>query len=124
MSLFEQIAERKIREAQEQGAFDDLPGSGKPLSMDDDAGVPEDLRMAYKVLKNAGCLPPELELHKEIMRLQDMLRGIDDEQEKIRHIRHLNFLITRLNLLRKIPAHLELAQQYGPALARKLTKQD
>ncbi len=94
------------------------------MSLADDQGVPEDLRMAYKVLKNAGCLPPELELHKGILRLQDLLSGINDEEQKIQQIRHINLLITRLNLLRKSPAHLEFAQQYGSALARGLAKQD
>ena len=53
------IAEEKIREAQAEGAFDNLPGRGRPLQYEDDSGIPPDLRMAYKVLKNAGCLPPE-----------------------------------------------------------------
>ena len=51
------IAEQKIREAQERGEFDNLPGRGRPLELDDDAGVPDDMRMAYKILKNAGVVP-------------------------------------------------------------------
>ncbi|HEY7527996.1 MAG TPA: DnaJ family domain-containing protein, partial [Candidatus Deferrimicrobiaceae bacterium] len=61
------LAESKIREAMERGEFDRLPGAGKPLSLDDDSMVPHELRVAYRILKNAGCLPPELELRKEII---------------------------------------------------------
>ncbi len=55
------IAEQRIAEAIENGDFDDLPGSGKPLELDDDSLVPEELRLAYRVLKNAGFVPPEIE---------------------------------------------------------------
>ncbi len=61
MLAFELIAERKIAEAAERGEFDDLPGRGKPLDLEDDALVPEDLRMAYRILKNAGYVPAEVE---------------------------------------------------------------
>ena len=54
------IAEQKIAEAIENGDFDDLPGAGKPLELDDDSLVPEDLRLAYRILKNAGFVPPEV----------------------------------------------------------------
>jgi hypothetical protein len=57
----ELIAERKIAEAAENGEFDDLPGRGRPLELDNDSLVPEDLRMAYRILKNAGFVPAEIE---------------------------------------------------------------
>jgi len=59
--MFDSIAEKKIAEAMERGEFDDLPGAGRPLELDDDANVPEDLRVAYRILKNAGFVPPEVE---------------------------------------------------------------
>ncbi len=80
--IFELIAERKIREAMDNGAFDDLPGKGQPLPQDDACGVPEELRMGYKILKNAGCLPQELELRREMLTLGDLLRSCPDEEEK------------------------------------------
>jgi hypothetical protein len=61
MLALEWIAERRIAEAVSQKAFDDLPGAGRPLDLDDDALVPEDLRMAHRVLKNAGLVPREVE---------------------------------------------------------------
>jgi hypothetical protein len=50
------IAEMRIKEAAERGELDNLPGAGLPLPQDDDANVPEELRMAYKLLKNGGYL--------------------------------------------------------------------
>jgi hypothetical protein len=83
MDLFAVIAERRIQEAMERGEFDDLPGKGKPLDLeDDDPMVPGELRMAYRMLKNAGMLPPELELRKEILQLQDLLGAVHDEGER------------------------------------------
>jgi hypothetical protein len=49
------LAERRIGEAIERGEFDDLPGAGQPLDLDDlDPLLPEELRMAWRILRNAG----------------------------------------------------------------------
>ena len=61
------IAERKIQEAIEEGKFDNLPGKGKPLVFDDDPATPPHLRMANKVLKNAGVLPDWVQVQKDIV---------------------------------------------------------
>ena len=61
MFAFELIAERKIEEALARGEFEGLPGEGRPLELDDDALVPEELRMAYRILKNAGYAPQEVQ---------------------------------------------------------------
>lgn len=55
MWLLDQWAERHITEAQSKGEFDNLPGSGEPLILDDDSHVPPELRAGYRLLKNAGC---------------------------------------------------------------------
>lgn len=94
---FEEIIERRIKEAQANGEFDDLPGRGKPLRIEDDSHVPEDLRIAYKVLKNADCLPPEVELRKDIRQMKDLLDAMPDEQEKVLQIRRINFKVLQLN---------------------------
>ena len=82
MWLLDQWAERHIAEAQAKGEFDNLPGSGEPLILDDDSHVPPELRAGYRLLKNAGYLPPELEQRKEAIQLMDILKGIrqDDPQ--------------------------------------------
>ena len=59
--MFDLIAERKIAEALARGELENLPGEGRPLELDDDALVPEDLRLAYRILKNAGFVPAEVD---------------------------------------------------------------
>lgn len=85
MFLIDQWVEKHIKEAQENGEFDNLPGSGLPLILDDDSGVPEELRTAYRILKNAGYLPPELQDRKEAIELDHMLTVLtrDDPQFSI-----------------------------------------
>ena len=62
---FDKIVEERIKNAQRKGDFQDLPGSGQPLNLDDDNFVAEDLRLAYKILKNADFVPPEIEIKKK-----------------------------------------------------------
>lgn len=82
MGLIEQLAEEKIQKGLREGSFDNLPGRGKPQNFEDDSGVPEDLRVAYKILKNAGYLPEELQLRKEMATLTDLINCCTDHAEK------------------------------------------
>ncbi len=120
MELFTAIAEQKIREAMARGEFDNLPGKGQPLPPDDLAGVPDELRMAYKVLKNAGCVPPEVELRKEIVTLRNLLVTVDDDREKQRRLKELNFKLLKFNMLRRRPFHLDDVPAYEERLTEKL----
>jgi hypothetical protein len=122
MSGLQEIIERKIKEAQEKGEFDNLPGKGEPLNLEDDSGVPEDLRMAYKILKNADCLPPEIELKKEIRQMEDMLAGIPDEKERYRLMKKINMKITRLNMMGRRSPLLDADQVYYGRILDKLDK--
>ena len=90
------IAEQRIREACERGAFDSLPGAGKPLELEDDSHIPEDLRMAYKLLKNAGYVPEEVLDRKEAQSIVDALEKCGDEQEKVRQMKKLEVVIARI----------------------------
>ncbi|MCL4185158.1 MAG: DUF1992 domain-containing protein, partial [Burkholderiaceae bacterium] len=65
-AAFDDLIERRIDEARRAGAFDDLPGAGRPLELDDDRLVPEELRVAWRILKNAGFLPPEVEALRDL----------------------------------------------------------
>jgi DnaJ homologue, subfamily C, member 28, conserved domain len=78
------LAESKIRAAMAQGEFDDLPGHGKPLQLEDLSRVPAELRMGFKLLRNAGFLPPELEARKEAARLGALLAATGDAKERAR----------------------------------------
>ncbi|MBK4716974.1 MULTISPECIES: DnaJ family domain-containing protein [Tenebrionibacter/Tenebrionicola group] len=79
MWLIDQWAERHIEEARQRGDFDNLPGAGKPLTLDDDSHVPADLRAGYRLLKNAGYLPPELEARKEALAIVDLLKAVHEK---------------------------------------------
>jgi len=70
MLLFDLIAEQRIAEAIARGELENLPGAGRPLNLDDDALIPEDLRVAYRMLKNAGFVPPEIEVLRDIGELE------------------------------------------------------
>ena len=73
MTLVDRLVEERIARAVEDGVFDDLPGAGRPLDLDDDRLVPEDLRVAYRILKNAGYIPPEIEQRREAADLRRLL---------------------------------------------------
>ena len=75
---FSRIAENRIKEALEQGQFENLPGAGQPLSLEEYFSTPEDLRMAYSILKSANCAPVEVELLREITRLERDLAQSED----------------------------------------------
>jgi len=66
MSLFGKSADEIIRRAIQDGAFDNLPGKGKPLKLDENPHEPEEWRTAYRMLRSNGYSLPWLELRKEI----------------------------------------------------------
>ena len=117
---FEKIVEERIRDAQRRGEFDNLDGSGKPLRLTDESNIPEDLRLAYKVLRNADMMPPEIELRKEILRTEDLLEQMPETAEKYRLINKLNFMITRLNVTRKGRIDFEMPQRYADKILDRL----
>jgi len=117
---FEKIVEERIRMALKNGDFDNLPGAGKPLEIADDSHIPEDLRLAYKILKNADCLPPEVEIRKEIQKTEDLLAGMSDTAQKYRVIKKLNFLIMKLNTMRKSSAELDIPEKYMEIIADRI----
>ena len=100
--MFDAIAEKKIAEAIARGELDDLPGAGKPLELDDDANVPEELRVAYRILKNAGFVPPEVESLREIGQLERLVedKSIDDPQ-KAKLLRKIALLRTAADARRE-----------------------
>jgi hypothetical protein len=112
LAALERVAEKRINEAIRRGEFDNLPGSGEPLKLEDDRQIPDDLRLAYKVLRNANCLPPELELKKEISTAEELLSSLKDESAKYRQIKKINYLIMKLNTMRKGSVQWEEKQLY------------
>lgn len=93
MWLIDQWAERHIVRAQEEGLLDDLPGSGKPLLLEDDSHVPVELRAAYRLLKNAGYLPPELTMRKDAIELCDLLKNAREDDPCVSDLRKKMMLL-------------------------------
>ncbi len=105
----------------DEGEFDGLKGAGRPLNFEDDLWVPEDLRLTYRVLRNAGCIPPEMEKRKEILNLKEMMYTVDDDRERLRRLRELNFRIMEFNVMRKRPLSLEDFPEYEKRFFEKFT---
>ena len=96
MLLVDRLVEEKINIAVRQGDFDNLPGEGQPLVMEDTSAIPAELRAGYRILKNAGFLPPELQLRNEIRQLEDLLNRVEMEGEQTSIRRRLCLLRARL----------------------------
>ena len=79
---FSRVAERRIKEAMSRGEFENLPGAGKPLNLEDYFNTPEDLRMAFSILKNANCAPAEVELLNEVARLERAVAESADDSAR------------------------------------------
>ncbi len=116
---FEKIVEERILKAQRKGEFENLPGAGKPLMLEDNRCVAEELRLAYKILKNADCIPPEIELKKEIKQTEDLLVGMQETSEKYHILKKLNFLIMKLNSIRGTSITHEMPQVYTEKLVER-----
>jgi len=98
MSILADLAERAILEAQQRGDFEDLSGQGQPLPETCEPFMPETLRMAYKVLKNAGYVPREVQSQREIRSLIECLERETDEARKMRQIQKVQLFIARAKL--------------------------
>ena len=79
---FDRIVEAIIKEAMERGEFDNLPGKGKPIDLTEYFETPEEVRIAYSVLKNAGMTSREVDLLKEIAELKQVREALLDEKKK------------------------------------------
>jgi hypothetical protein len=98
MDYLDQLAERRIAEAIERGELNDLPGEGVALDLDDDAHVPVQLRAAYRILRNAGYVPPEVACLREIGELERLIERSDDRTANRSAARRLELLWQRLDM--------------------------
>jgi len=121
---FEKIVEERIRDAQQRGEFENLSGAGKPLALENDSLVPEEIRLAYKILKNADCLPPEIELKKQIVQTEELLAGMEDTVEKYRTLKKLNLLISKFNAMRSASISFDMPQRYEQKLVERFGQKD
>lgn len=84
MEMITNLIEQKILEAEARGEFKNLPGAGKPIQLDDDTFVPDEMKVAYRFLKNAGVLPQEVLIYQELqeLRQQSSVAGLDEDQKQ------------------------------------------
>jgi hypothetical protein len=122
MYIFEIIAERRIREAMDRGVFDNNPLQGKPLPRDYMDDVPSDLRIAYKILKNANIIPEELELKKRINRIDELLCICESDDEKAALERELNDKTLRYNLIMERRLGRSLDPRYADKVIQRLRR--
>jgi hypothetical protein len=117
MFLIDKIAEEKIKRAMENGELQNLSGEGKPIPLEEDIYVPAELRAGYRLLKNAGYLPPELALRKEIVQVESLLQMTEEPALKSRLSKKLEYLLLKLNQSRKAPALVE--QEYAQRVKQR-----
>jgi hypothetical protein len=83
MNPLDRIAEARLEEAIANGLFEDLPGFGKPLELEDLSQVAPELRASYLLLKGAGVLPEELVVRKELLSLNALLAACEDDETRL-----------------------------------------
>lgn len=96
------IAEERIQAAIRRGEFENLPGAGKPLRLDEDPLVPAEVRIANRILKNAGLVPVEVEQRREIAQLEAGIPAIRDDAARAKAIEKLALLKLRLGARRSL----------------------
>lgn len=122
MLFIERLAEQRIQEAIQDGQLDNLALAGQPLELHDDSAVPRELRAGYRLLKNAGYLPPELETRREIKELNDLLRVVDDPQEQRRACARLNYLLAKLGAGNRKGTNLRVDDAYYHKLVARMAR--
>ena len=101
MDVWQLVAERKIREAMDEGVFDHLEGAGQPLHFDENPFEDPSDRMANQILKNNGLAPTWILESKAIEQDLDRLRANREQlspEEYQSHIAALNRRIAAYNL--------------------------
>jgi hypothetical protein len=96
---FSRIVEDRIREAMAEGKFDNLAKTGQPIDLEEYFKTPDDLRMAYSILKSAGCAPVEVELMKEASQLKQAIIAATEAGGRVRLERTLTERQTQLAVM-------------------------
>ncbi|MFO1077884.1 MAG: DnaJ family domain-containing protein [Planctomycetota bacterium] len=122
MTDWPNLVEQRIADAQRAGAFDGLSGFGRPLALEDLAGVPAELRASYILLESNGFLPPELEARKEWLRLSDLLAACADEGRREGLAREAQRARLRYRLLLEQRSGGSAWGEYADALTARLER--
>ena len=119
---FDSIVEQKIQEAMKDGKFKNLEGHGKPLDIEDNSNIPEELRMSYKILKNAGVVPKEIEMNVEVKRLEDLIAGMTDVSQKFKAMKKLDFLKKKILKTKGPTAIFNIPEDYENKVVERVEK--
>ncbi len=115
------IAEQKIAQALQERDLNSPKWKNKPLPLEDDRFVPDDLKMAYKILKNSGYLPPEIEDRKEVKKLEDLIACTEDEHERLKQMKKLNVLLMKIDAQRSSPVNIAGQDEYYQKVVERIT---
>jgi hypothetical protein len=115
------IAEQKIAQAMQERDLNSPKWKNKPLPLEDDRFVPDDLKMAYKILKNSGYLPPEIEDRKEVKKLEDLIACTEDEHERLKQMKKLNVLLMKIDAQRSSPINIAGQDEYYQKVVERIT---
>ncbi len=120
IKALQHIAEQRIAQAIEDGTLKVDGWKNRPLPLDDDKFVPDDLKMAYKILKNSGYLPPEVETRKEIQKLEDLILKTEDSHQRVKQMKKLDLLMRKIDSQRARPASIEHDDAYYRKIVEKI----
>ncbi len=122
MDILSRIAEKKIKKAMEEGELSPIEHwKNKPLEFERDTFVADDLKIAYKMLKNSGYLPPELETRKKIANLQELIASTEDEHTRLKQMQKLNVLLRRLEDQRNCTSTIQAQDDYYQKIVEKVS---
>lgn len=120
MKLLDALVEQRIAAAAARGELDDLPGAGSPLELDDDLLVPEEVRVANRILKNAGFVPPAVEQLRALRDLEEEIAKVGDKTAQCRLRARLLALDMALESLRGGP--MVVPHEYRRRIAERLSE--
>lgn len=120
MDFVSRMAESRIRDAVERGELADLPGKGEPLRLDDVSRVPAGLRAGYLLLRNADVLPEEMQLRKEMVSLEGLIRACENDGERSRLERGRREREIRYRILMERRTRTSAHVTYGTKIRRRL----
>jgi len=120
IKAFTRIAEQRIAKAIEEGTLKTDGWKDKPLPLDNDRFVPDDMKMAYKMLKNAGYVPPEVETRKEIGKLEDLIAKTEDSHLRLKQMKKLEVLMMKIEAQRAKPSSIAHDDEYYRKIVEKV----
>jgi succinate dehydrogenase/fumarate reductase flavoprotein subunit len=123
MDFFGIISEERIKKGYKEGEFENLPGFGKPLPHDELSHVPDDLRMAYRMMKNAGYTEEDNALKQEMSTIEDLIKKCEDPAEKKELQKQLNQKLLQFNSImskRRTSTNSSIFKNYENKIHHKL----